>query len=66
MQTYEIYYAPVCSCDSEWQRLGDLQASSTDDAVKQAAQRWKDYPPGLLVALAETTLPITVPVARFL
>jgi len=54
LQTYEIYRVPPCSCDSEWQRLGELTASSTDNALTQAAQRWKDESPDLLVALPKT------------
>jgi len=58
MQTYEIYRVPPCSCDSEWQRLGEVQASSQADADSQAAQCWKDESPDLLVALpkAETVI----------
>lgn len=63
MQTYEIYRVPPCSCDSEWQRLGEVQADSLAYLVEQAMQRWEISPPGLLVALTVNDIPmIIVPV----
>lgn len=49
-QTYEIYLV-VGGCDSEWSLLGKLEAESEDNALVQAAQRWKEYPQESLVAL---------------
>lgn len=47
-QGYEIYLT-VDGCDSEWLYLGKLQAENQADALKVAAQNWKEYPPENLV-----------------
>ena len=60
MQTFEVYYAPACSCDSEWKLLGEVQAADTVAALEQAAQRWNEYPQEFLVIVKCSAPPVPV------
>jgi hypothetical protein len=53
MHTYEIFYADLASCDSEWEFLGEVAADDQADALKEAARRFPDYPREDLVACSE-------------
>lgn len=54
MQTmYEIYYV-AGFCDSEWERLGEIESESAD-VFSQVIQRWPEYPHDLLVLHTQET-----------
>lgn len=42
MITYEVYDAPPCSCDSEWELLGTVQVTSYADLEWQLRRNWPD------------------------
>lgn len=38
---YEVYAAPVASCDKDWLYLETIQAESPEQANEQAQEKWE-------------------------